>query len=187
MVRKGSPVRVRQRALSKSAATSCVCRSGERRARGVDVHGTCTSVHVAAGAAVVVEQLDGVVVAVAGEVAEGAVDVDEAGAHVARELVGAEAGAQHDGGERVPQTVEATGRVDAGGALRGAPMPRPPVVEVEVAALRGRRRAALARWVVRGSWSSASSADRWSGTARAALVLVGSDRPTGAARRVRWS
>jgi hypothetical protein len=90
---------------------------------GAMVHATSTGVHTATAGAVVVEQLDRVVVAVAGEVAVGAVDVDKAGAHVARELVGAEASAQRDSGERVPQIVEATGRGDAGGTLSGTPVP----------------------------------------------------------------
>src|SRR5215216_5279511 len=129
----------------RRASIRRLCRSGDQRGAGPNVHGTSTGVHTAAAAAVVVEQLDGVVVAVAGEVAVGAVDVDDAGAHVARELVGAEASAQRDGGERVPQIVEATGRGDAGGTLRGTPVARPPVVQVEVATLGGgeekRRRA----------------------------------------------
>jgi hypothetical protein len=56
------------------------------------------------------------------------------------------------------------------GALSWAPVPAPPVVEIEVAVFGGReqerRRAARGGELV-------ERADRWSGTARAVLVLVG--------------
>jgi hypothetical protein len=50
---------------------------------GVEAVPTSTSVHTAPADAVVVEQFDGVSMAVAGELPVSAVDVDEAGAHVA--------------------------------------------------------------------------------------------------------
>jgi hypothetical protein len=122
-----------------------------------------------------------VAVAVAGEVAVGAVDVDQAGAHVARELVAAESGAQRDGGERVAQIVKALGRGDGGGALRGGPVALSPVVQVEGAAFDAGKRSDVAL-AGDGIRSSASSAARWSGTARSVLVLVGLRRSTRKAR-----
>jgi hypothetical protein len=55
------------------------------------------------GACVRVEELDRVVAAVAGEVAVVAVDHRQAGAHVAGEVEGGDAGTKGEGGEGVAQ------------------------------------------------------------------------------------
>jgi hypothetical protein len=79
---------------------------------------------------------------VAGEVALVAVDHGQAGAHVARELEGGDAGTQGEGREGVTKIVDAAERLDPGGYLGWFPVAVADVVEVEVAAA-GRRKEKL--------------------------------------------
>jgi hypothetical protein len=60
--------------------------------------------------------------AVAGEVAVVAVDHGQAGAHVAGEVEGRDAGAEREGREGVAEIVDAAERVDPGRLLGGLPV-----------------------------------------------------------------
>ena len=64
----------------------------------------------------VVEQADRVLASVAGEVAVVAVDHGQAGAHVAGEVEGGDAGTEREGREGVPQIVDPAQRLDPGRA-----------------------------------------------------------------------
>ena len=75
--------------------------------------------------------------AVSGEVAVVAVDHRQAGAHVAGEVEGGDAGAERERREGVPEIVDAPDRVDSEVALRGFPVAVAEVVQVEVAAAWG--------------------------------------------------
>src|SRR5947208_16250915 len=72
--------------------------------------------------------------AVAGEVAVVAVDHGQAGAHVAGEVEGRDAGTEREGREGVPEIVDPSQWVDARGLLCGPPSEGAEVVDVEVAA-----------------------------------------------------
>src|SRR5919201_4567001 len=69
-----------------------------------------------------VEQADRALASVAGEVAVVAVDHGQAGAHVAREVEGGDAGTKREGGEGVAEIVDPAQRLDPGGDLRGLPL-----------------------------------------------------------------
>jgi hypothetical protein len=75
--------------------------------------------------------------AVAGEVAVVAVDHRQAGAHVARELEGGEAGTEGEGREGVSEIVDAAERLDPDCDLGWPPIAVSEVVQVEVAATLG--------------------------------------------------
>jgi hypothetical protein len=62
-----------------------------------------------------VEQANGVLAPVAGEVAVVAVDHGQAGAHVAGEVEGGDAGTEREGGEGVSEIVDPARRLDPGG------------------------------------------------------------------------
>src|SRR5947209_9438193 len=72
--------------------------------------------------------------AVFGEVPVVAVDHRQAGAHVAGEVEGGDAGAEREGGEGVPEIVDAADWVDPERALGGLPVAVTEVVQVEVPA-----------------------------------------------------
>ena len=72
---------------------------------------------------------------VAGEVAVVAVDHGQAGAHVAGEVEGGDAGTKREGGEGVPEIVDAPDRLDSSRELGGLPVAVAEVVQVEVAAV----------------------------------------------------
>ena len=74
---------------------------------------------------------------VAGEVAVVAVDHGQAGAHVAGELEGGDAGTEREGGEGVSEIVDAAEGLDPRRSLGGLPGPVAEVVKVEVAAALG--------------------------------------------------
>src|SRR4029450_3718537 len=100
------------------------------------VHRASTNVH--RRRVKVVEQLNRVLAAVAGQVAVVAVDHGQAGAHVAGELEGGESGTEGEGRERVSEIVDAAEGLDPDRDLRGLPVSVSEVVEVEVAAALGR-------------------------------------------------
>jgi hypothetical protein len=100
------------------------------------VHRASTNVH--RGRVELVEQPDRVLAAVAGEVAVVAVDHGQAGAHVAGELEGGDAGTQGEGRERVPEIVDAAEGLDPDRELSRLPVAISEVVQVEVAAAFGR-------------------------------------------------
>jgi hypothetical protein len=79
-----------------------------------------------------------VLASVAGEVAVVAVNHRQAGAHVAGELEGGDAGTQGEGGEGVSEIVDAPERLDADRELGWLPVAVAEVVQVEVAAPLGR-------------------------------------------------
>lgn len=79
------------------------------------------------------------VAAVAGEVAIVAVDHGQAGAHVAEEFEGGDAGTQGEGREGVAEIVDPSERLDPDRFLGGLPVAVAEVVQVEVAAVRGRK------------------------------------------------
>jgi hypothetical protein len=86
----------------------------------------------------VVEQVDRVLAAVAGEVAVMAIDHRQAGAHVAGEVEGRDAGTEREGGEGVAEVVDPAQGLDPGGALCRLPLSVAEVVQVDVAAPLGR-------------------------------------------------
>jgi hypothetical protein len=67
-----------------------------------------------------------------------AVDHGQAGAHVAGELEGGDAGTQGEGRERVPEIVDAAEGLDPDRELSRLPVAISEVVQVEVAAAFGR-------------------------------------------------
>jgi hypothetical protein len=67
-----------------------------------------------------------------------AVDHGQAGAHVAGELEGGDAGTQGEGRERVPEIVDAAEGLDPERELGGLPVAVSEVVQIEVAATLGR-------------------------------------------------
>ncbi|MGH3085043.1 MAG: hypothetical protein ACRDNP_13530 [Gaiellaceae bacterium] len=71
---------------------------------------------------------------VAGEVAVVAVDHGQAGAHVAGQLEGGDAGTQGESRERVPEIVDAPEGLDTDRDLGRLPVAVSEVVQVEVAA-----------------------------------------------------
>jgi hypothetical protein len=71
-----------------------------------------------------------VLASVAREVAELPVDHGQAGAHVAGEVEGGDAGTEREGGEGVPKIVDPAQRLDAGGELCGLPLAVAEVVQV---------------------------------------------------------
>ena len=81
------------------------------------VHRASTSVH--GGGVELVEEVDRVLAAVAGEVPVVAVDHGQAGAHVAGELEGRDAGTKGEGREGVAQIVDPPERLNPGGPLGG--------------------------------------------------------------------
>jgi hypothetical protein len=83
-------------------------------------------------ARVAVEEVDRVVASIAREVPVVAVDHCQAGAHVAGEVEGRDAGTQREGRERVPEIVDAADRCDPGCELGGLPLAGAEVVEIEV-------------------------------------------------------
>jgi hypothetical protein len=99
----------RRISLSSSAASS-----------PISVHRASTSVHH--GRVEVVEQADRVLASIAGEVAVVAVDHGQAGAHVAGEVEGGDAGTEREGGEGVSEIVDPAQRLDPGRDLRGLPL-----------------------------------------------------------------
>src|SRR5687767_3727121 len=82
---------------------------------------------------------------VAREVAVMAVDHGQAGAHVAGEVEGGNAGTEREGREGVPEIVDPAQRRDPGGTLCRLPLAVAEVVEVEVAAALGREE----QWALR--------------------------------------
>lgn len=70
---------------------------------------------------------------VACEVPVVAVDHGQAGAHVAGEVEGGDAGTKREGSERVPEILDPPQRVDADGTLSRPPLVRAEMVHVEVA------------------------------------------------------
>jgi len=92
-----------------------------------------------------VEQADRVLASVAGEVAVMAVDHGQAGAHVAGEVEGGDAGTEREGREGVPEIVDPAQRLDPGGELRWLPLAVAEVVQVEVAAAFGGNTSKLCR------------------------------------------
>ena len=76
--------------------------------------------------------------AVAGEVAVVAVDHGQAGAHVAGELEGGDAGTQGERRERVPEIVDAPEGLEPNRELSRLPVAVSEVVQVELAAAFGR-------------------------------------------------
>ena len=123
------------------------------------------------------------VASVAGEMSVVPVDHGQAGAHVAGEVEGGDAGTEREGREGMAEIVDAPKRTDPGGELGGLPVTGAEVVQVEVAAAQRReQKLRLARRT--GSCSSASSATAWSGTARTLpSVFVHLTRPFLNARR----
>ena len=75
---------------------------------------------------------------VAGEVAVVVVDHGQAGAHIARELEGGDAGTQGEGSEGVPEIVDLPERLDPCCELCRFPVAVGEVVEIDVAAALGR-------------------------------------------------
>ena len=113
MVRRGSTVRVRQRAsdflllepFSVGWAGDGALLKCPRDVHLVDVRFVWP--------AVAVKEVDRVVASVAGEVSVVAIDHCQAGTHVAGEVEGRDAGTQCEGRERVPEIVDAAQRHDA--------------------------------------------------------------------------
>src|SRR5262245_6939801 len=97
-----------------------------------------------------VEQTDRVFASVAREVVVVAVDHGQAGAHVAGEVEGGDAGTEREGGEGVSEIVDPARRFDPDRNLRGLPLAVAEVVQVEVTApLRGEHERGLAtRWLL---------------------------------------
>lgn len=83
-----------------------------------------------------VEQLNGVLAAVAREVAG---HYGQAGAYVAGEVEGGDSGTKSEGRKRVPEIVDPAARRDSHGELRRPPLEGPEVVDVEVAAAVARK------------------------------------------------
>ena len=81
-----------------------------------------------------IEQRDGVLAAVAGQVAVVLVDHREAGAREPGQIEDRDAGAKRKGRVGVAEIVGPTDRLDAGGDLCGPPVTGPKVVQVDVAA-----------------------------------------------------
>ena len=108
---------------------------------------------------------------VAGEVAVVAVDHREAGAHIAGEIEGGDAGTQGEGSEGVPEIVDSPERLDPGCELCRFPVAVAEVVQIDVAAALGREEQ-VSRLSC-GSWSTAASALACSGTARLLASVFG--------------
>src|SRR3954470_8992761 len=112
MVRRGSTVRVRQRAsgflLLRAVSVGCGG-DGLLVECPRDVHAVDTGL---VSARLSVEEVDRVVASIASEVTVVAVDHCQAGTHVAREVEGRDAGTQREGRKRVPKIVDATDRWD---------------------------------------------------------------------------
>jgi hypothetical protein len=108
---------------------------------------------------------------VAGEVAVVAVDHDQAGAHVAGEVEGRDAGTQREGREGVSEIVDPPRRIDAGGLPCRSPLVGAEVVDVEVAAPPPGNSSGepLRSWIR----LSASSARACNGTARMLASVFG--------------
>ncbi len=135
MVRRGSTVRVRQRALVFRLLSGRFRSPGWRRP---PVSASTQRPPWPLPGAQFVEQADRVLASVAGEVAVMAVDHGQAGAHVAGEVEGGDAGTEREGREGVPEIVDPAQRLDPGGTLGRLPLAVAEVVEVEVAAPLGR-------------------------------------------------
>ena len=138
MVRRGSTVRVRQRASGFLLLSRCFrCLVLARLAASASTQRPPAST-VAVVRAELVEEADRVLASVACEVAVVAVDHGQAGAHVAGEVEGGDAGTEREGREGVSEIVDPPERFDPRCELCGFPLAVAEVVQVEVAAALGR-------------------------------------------------
>jgi hypothetical protein len=114
---------------------------------GFDVHAASTSVHRGRCPALnSSSRRIRMLASVAREVTVMAVDHGQAGAHVAGQIEGGNAGTQHEGSEGVSEIVDPAQRLDPGGELRWLPL------AVGSAASRGEQRNGEAPTQVAASW-----------------------------------